>query len=95
MKTIHKYALTGQCKQVLQLPMGSAILGAVCQHSIICIYAMVDSDCQETADLEIGIAGTGWDLTDDDIYSFKYYLATVEDREEGYVWHIFGRPRIK
>lgn len=88
---IYKYKLTGATKQVLTLPKQSVILRtAIVQSGVICLYARINPLITDTADVEVGVVGTGWEIPDEPLYNPGNYFQTVSDGD--YVWHIFVRP---
>jgi hypothetical protein len=89
MLTIHKFPLTTQDKQVIQLPAFAQPLSLQTQHTIPCLWALVDTE-QPLRDYVVLIYGTGHEVQKMPIgYEF---LGTLQSANEGLVFHFFGYP---
>jgi hypothetical protein len=88
MKKIFKYEIKFRDKQVINLPLGADILNIQYQESTnqICLWAVVDPNCEETTKYNVYIVGTGHEITEDVDY-FMGYFSTVQ--VGSFDWHIF------
>ncbi|WP_426447603.1 DUF7352 domain-containing protein [Paenibacillus sp. S-38] len=87
MRTIYKYPIELQNKQLLELPKGSRVLSAQEQYGGINIYALVDTDLKETEKIVILLYGTGHRITED-IEEYRF-LDTVSMHGGNLVIHVF------
>lgn len=83
MKTVYKYPLEVEDKQVLKLPANSKILSANFQGDDLFFWALVDKDTDETEEVTFYIHGTGHEIKE---YGF-IFLGTVF--KNGLVFHVF------
>lgn len=86
MKTIYKYPIEIQDRQVLTLPKGSEILTVKMQKDYIFLWALVENT-EETEDFEILIYGTGHPIEDVQIK----YISTIQSQIGSLVFHIFRK----
>lgn len=98
MKTIHKYSITPNAINDVQLPKGAKILscGVKFFMNIVkmspmplhpCIWALVDPEEQRTEIRKVFCIGTGHTI--DFSLEFWDFLGTAIDHENGFVWHFW------
>lgn len=83
MKTIYKYELKTEQKQILQLPEEAVILCVQMQENKICAWTTLAPE-QATKDRIIYIFGTG-EQFDESLY--LSYISTFQ--HNGFVFHVF------
>ena len=86
MKTVYKYPLEVEDKQILKLPVNSKILSANFQGDDLFFWTLVDKDIDDTEEFVFYIHGTGHPISEDG-YTF---INTVF--KHGFVFHIFYKP---
>ena len=88
MKSIYKYPLEITYFQGVEIPKGSKLLSAKCQHDSLVIYAAV-TDNEENELREIQIIGTGNPVYSDSKTKRKFIDTVI--MPNGLVWHVFER----
>lgn len=87
MKTIWKYGFENGPSVTHSMPKGAQILHVDVQESIICFWALVDSDAQfELRDFQVFGSGHPIDV------QIKEHLGTV--LVDQFVWHVFEVERL-
>lgn len=84
---IYKYPIIDNIK----VPKGSTLLSTGWQNNKIVAWVLepkVDNPQMEV--IEFKIMGTGWPIPARDLQDFTY-LNTIQDTDEGFVWHIFRK----
>lgn len=82
MKTIYKYNIPHNGK--ITLPVDHTILKFGYQYEQLCMWALVDSECEKVL-RQFKVVGTGWNL--DEMGDGWTYMETLF--ENGFVWHVF------
>lgn len=95
MITIYKYPIKldeKKTKFFVELPKGAEVVSATKMKSGSgFIYALVDSDEQETIEREVYWAGTGWPLDMNKVNSYQF-LGTFEEKPNDFqslIWHVW------
>jgi hypothetical protein len=83
MKKIFKYPLIPRVSPIL--PKDAEILTIQVQHDVVCIWALVDTNFQETTTRQIRVYGTGHPMPDNP----GTYLATFQLNDGALVLHVF------
>lgn len=84
MKTVYKYPLLLEDRQLLSLPFGAKPLTVQLQNDALCLWALVDTDTDaESVPYYFAVCGTGHPVPAGD----WDYLTTVQ--QGPFVWHIF------
>jgi hypothetical protein len=91
MKRIYKYELDIADDQLVRLPAGATVLTVQAQHSIACLWAMVDPDEKEKDERLIRMVGTGHPIDDLMLeFSVNYkYINTIQMAQGNLVFHVF------
>lgn len=104
MNTIYKYTIdsienivsdNNKVGYVIEMPFNSKILSAKVQNGNLCIWAMVDPNC-ELETRTVFVIGTGWPLIDvifatrKNIEQKVNFVDTVLLGNGAFVYHIFG-----
>lgn len=82
MKTIHKFTLTQNGSQTIEMPRGAKILHCAPQHGEVQLWALVNTDEPKVTRF-FWIIGTGQEMPDVPLK----YVGTVQITM--WVWHIF------
>lgn len=85
MKSIWKFALELQDRQIVNMPNGAEILTAQMQHNSMNLWAVVDTDADKEP-RTIEIHGTGNPMHADMGVERKY-IASIQDGP--FAWHLF------
>ena len=95
MTTIYKYPIKldqEKKKFFVELPKGAEVISATKMSSGSgFIYAIVNSDEQETIEREVYWVGTGWSLNMEKVNSYQF-LGTFEEKFNDYqslIWHVW------
>lgn len=84
MKTIWKFPIQINDRQVVPMPKGAEILTAQMQGTSLCLWAVVDTDYKHVLKPRlIEVVGTGNPIPD----VSRHYIGSVQDRI--FVWHVF------
>jgi hypothetical protein len=83
MKTVYKYPLEVEDKQILKLPVNSKILSANFQGNDLFFWALIDKDRDDTQEVTFYIHGTGHNITEDG------YIFVNTVFINGLVFHVF------
>lgn len=90
MRTIHKYDLPVEGTVEIEMPTGAEIIAIDCQDPTgrsLQMWAIVNTEVEETEVSEFAIVGTGHPLGDN--LNMGNHLATVVTAGGGLVWHVF------
>lgn len=90
MNTIYKYELVGNFgdKHRATVPLGSRGLDIEFQGTNIYLWAIVDTNYEQTEELVFEIYGTGWEIAEPDRLTHVKTLHV-----NGFVWHVFESYR--
>lgn len=88
MKTIYKYQLKMEPRQVIKLPMGAVILTVQAQRDLPCLWAEINKDTQAIWDHTICIFGTGHTLPPTAINTYNY-IGTFQILNGDFVGHVY------
>jgi len=87
MNAIYKYELSEEKIQWVSLPLNSTVLSVVEQHEKIVMYAIVDSEQENTQEIEFLLLGTG------QIFNYVFddytFLNTVNLSGGSLMFHVF------
>lgn len=87
---IWKYPIERKDRQVVRIPAPARVLSAAIQNGKLCIWALVDTDCDEL-NVTVNISGTGHVIAAPTEVVLARYVGTVMDPP--FVWHVFAeRP---
>lgn len=84
---IYKYILDGNALQMITIPGFEKVLSIKKQHNRVVLYALVDTEVNDTTDVWIKSAWTGEELIGD-IDQFEYLDSLLFDTID-YVVHYF------
>lgn len=90
MRVVHKFRLNGPGETtVVKMDSLGKIIRVAFQRGVLQLWAQVDPADSLKRDRVFHVYGTGWPITDGDVY---VGTATQED-EHGYeyVWHVYER----
>lgn len=87
MKTIYKYKIETTDSQVLLLPKEAEILTVQIQNGEPHLWAMIDTDKDETDPRVIEIFGTGNPIPDGN----RRYISSYQLRDGRLIFHVFER----
>lgn len=85
-RSVYKYPIEIDDTQTLILPRGAEILSVINQFEEVCIYALVDTETDETEKYSLQCYGTGHTIRHDSSYKF---LGTVSMHSGHFVLHVF------
>lgn len=88
MKTIWKTTLQLVDNQTIELPAGHVVLSVMNQRGSIVLYAEVNTEAEQKANVEIAIYGTGNPMPD----APGRFVGTVTTHNEELVWHVYASP---
>lgn len=88
MKTIWKTKLQLVDRQTIELPAGHVILSVMNQRGDLVLYAEVNPEAEQKANVEIAIYGTGNPMPD----SPGRFVGTATTHNEELVWHVYVSP---
>jgi hypothetical protein len=92
MRTIYKYQIPIEDEFVLPLPTGARVLCVQVQHSVPCIWALVEGGAGvPTEDRRFALRGTGHPC--DDELNGATYIGTFQLHGGGRVFHLFLRGK--
>lgn len=86
MKTIYKYPLKIQDKQIVSMPIGAQILSVQVQGEVVCIWALVEPRLPKR-EIEFQMLGTGHDAGH--INANYLHIGTVQLDNGKLVFHVF------
>lgn len=95
MKTIWKYSLTVEERQVVKMPTGAEILTVKCQNihlaDSIEVWALVDPNRRQDEEHVFSVYGTGHPVSSER----HAYLDSVVCLDGALVWHVFHHKAQK
>jgi hypothetical protein len=86
MKTIYKYKLDLKAGQVIPMPINAEIIAVKNQDDDLCMWAIIDTDCEVRPTYRIEIYGTGHPMEQG---VNRTFLGTCV-MPNGLVWHVFS-----
>ena len=88
MKTIHKFVLRKEDRQVIDIPgYQQALSVGLDANRQLCMWAEVDTNSFVVAQLVVFIVGTGHPLPTTREWEMKVFIGTVLDTP--FVWHLY------
>jgi hypothetical protein len=87
-RRIYKYPLVFEDQQFVELPVGSDILSVAEQRGQIVLYAIVDTEEEDKAEVLVYIYGTGNPMGKANPRA-KHFLGTVNTHNGALMWHVF------
>ena len=83
--TIYKYPLSVTGSQIIELPRGATILTAQVQGEMLCLWAEIDENQEDTDERIIGVFGTGHPMGN----TPRRYINTTQADGGSLIWHVF------